>query len=244
MQPCRSESGNPVVAEIASLGQYFAFETHDRLHHASGWLPMGSLVDGSDALPHRYGQVRSALAAMAGVAAGDVEFRVAASVGQLGLVARLLCPVFGARLLGYGLPLDQARWRPVIGGVLPLSLPLDALTGVAPTSGRTRSQLPGQIRALVGRTADLSVSPQVLWGNVASAINGAVRTVTDARPDLAAAAATHGRDLLAEPELRGAGTGTPGQAFRRHSCCLIYRIAASSAESREAGTFCGDCVLR
>lgn len=244
MPPCRSEPGNPVVARIAGLGEHFAFETHDRDAHASGWLPMASLVDGSDALPHRYGQVRSALAAMAGVAAGDVEFRVAASVGQLGLVARLLCPVFGARLLGYRLVLDQARWRPVIGGVLPLSLPLDALTVMAPTPGTPRSRLPEQIRALVGRTTDLSVSPQVLWGNVASAIDGAVRTVIDARPDLTAAAVPLGRDLLAEPELQGAGTGAPGQAFRRHSCCLIYRIAASSAGSRGAATFCGDCVLR
>jgi hypothetical protein len=198
------------------------------------------LLDGSETLEQRYRQVRSALAATADVAADHVEFRVAASVGQLGLVARLFCPAFGAALLDCRLDLSLARWQPVVGGVIPLLLPRSA---VHPDSGtRLIPSLDEEIRLLVERTAAMSVSAIVLWGNVASVVAGAVRTVAAARPDLAARATDLGAEILSQPNLVDTFLGSPGQEFRRRSCCLIYRVTPATV-ARSDRAYCGDCIL-
>jgi len=199
------------------------------------------LLDGSETLEQRYRQVRSALAATAHVAVDHVEFRVAASVGQLGLVARLFCPAFGAALLDCRLDLSLARWQPVVGGVIPLLLPQSA---VHPDSGtRLIPSLDEEIRLLVERTAAMSVSASVLWGNVASVVAGAVRTVAAVRPDLAARATDLGVEILSQPYLADTFVATPGQEFRRRSCCLIYRITPATVAPRDRA-YCGDCILR
>jgi ferric iron reductase protein FhuF len=77
-----------------------------------------------------------------------------------------------------------------------------------------------------------SLSPQVLSGNITSAVFGAARMVGVARPDLAPAAREAAATLLAGPL---AGTGVLGETFVRSSCCLYYRIPG--------GGYCGDCVL-
>lgn len=90
--------------------------------------------------------------------------------------------------------------------------------------------LAGPIRTLTDLTADMSVAPKVMWGNVSSAVNGAVRAIRDAHPDLTTAAMDLARVL---------GT-TSGPGFRRNSCCLIYLIAAPGPTR---APYCGDCVL-
>lgn len=220
-------NGNPQVSEhmsseIARLGIYFAFQIHDeRAGAIDPWQPLDQLLGTTEMLESWYAEFQRTLESSSGQ---NVEFRVAASTGHLALVARLICPAFGAALLDHHLDLTSARWQPVIGGVLPLSFPTTAIS-----AGRDISALlTGPIWTLTERTADMSVSPKVLWGNVSSAVNGAVMAAGQARPELADKAMALGRTLGI----------SPGTDFRRSSCCLIYRIAPPGSAS-----YCGDCVL-
>ena len=108
-----------------------------------------------------------------------------------------------------------------------------------PASGACRDLLAGPVTELVAAVAARSVSPRILWGNVASAISGAATMIAAARPDLAGPARAAATTALQFPALASAADGPPGtSAFRRRSCCLIYRL------SGEPGTaLCGDCVL-
>ena len=83
----------------------------------------------------------------------------------------------------------------------------------------------------------MAVSPRVLWGNVASAVNGAATMIAAARPDLAGRAAEAAAAMLRYPPLAGTYQGHPLRGFRRRNCCLIYRL------SPERPAYCGDCVL-
>jgi hypothetical protein len=216
---------------LAALGPYFEVG-----RPAGDWLPLRVLLDSPAALTERVLATRAALG-------GDaVPPRVAASVAQLGLVARLLAPVFGAAVLdGRLLVLDEVSWRPVLGGPMPLALPDGALGGVPYDSlvdAIAERVLAGPVRALVDLTAGLSVSPKVLWGNVASGINGAASMVGAARPDLAMRSRALATGLLEAPVLRGSATGVPGVDFRRRSCCLLYRLGPAAPKA-----VCGDCVI-
>ncbi len=116
----------PPAPGLAALGPYFAVETHDPVSPlARPWVPLAGLITSPGLLRARVQEVREALAAAAGRQPETVEFRVAASVAQLGLAARMLSPVIGAAALGYALSFDagQARWIPSLGGPFRLSLP-------------------------------------------------------------------------------------------------------------------------
>ncbi len=83
----------------------------------------------------------------------------------------------------------------------------------------------------------MSVSPIVLQGNIASAVNAAAAMIAAARPGLATQAAAVRDALLSTPELAGTWTSSAA-GFRRRSCCLIYRAAPAATAA-----VCGDCVL-
>jgi hypothetical protein len=196
--------------------------------------------DAPDALAGRIGEVRERLAAAAGRPAAAVEFRVAASIAQLGLCARLLSPVLGAAATGRALRLDtgQAWWIPALGGPFRLSLPDTAASGRAESGpAAAAALLAGPVAQVVRAVEAMSVSPRVLWGNVASAVNGAATMIAAARPDLATPAAETAAAMLKYPPLTGTYQGRPLQGFRRRNCCLIYRLSPS------APAYCGDCVL-
>jgi len=240
-----------LLADLAALGPYFAVD----VHHPGApprppWQPLGDLVSSPDALAGRIGEVRERLAAAAGCPPGDVEFRVAASIAQLGLCARLLSPALGAAAAGRALPVDiaQARWVPSLGGPFRLSLPDTVLKGGAARNSAARNGaaaglaataglLAGPIAQIVRAVQAMAVSPRVLWGNVASAVNGAAAMIAAARPDLASPAAGAAAALLGQPVLAGTYQGRPLTGFRRRNCCLIYRLSPS------APAYCGDCVL-
>src|SRR5439155_5371509 len=123
-----------LLAGLASLGAFFAVEIHEPGAPLRGpWQPLDALIAGAAPLAARIGQVRAGLATAAGCAAGEVEFRVAASVAQLGVVARLISPVLGAAVLGGALRIDpaQARWVPSVGGPFRLSVPTTAVPDTA-----------------------------------------------------------------------------------------------------------------
>jgi hypothetical protein len=225
---------------LRALGPYFALEPPSA---TPGWLPVAALVDSPEGLLHRAAAVREALG-------GDqVPRRVAVSVAQLGLVARLLAPSFGAAVLERRL-LDPygGWWRPVLGGAMPLALSDEALAGPVVSGDLAAAlhlQLVDEVLApVVAHGVALSVSPQVLWGNVASAVNGAATMVARTVPSLAPACASLAADLLDLGALRGTSIGGPdvpgvtGVRFRRRSCCLLYRLGPSAPK-----TVCGDCVL-
>jgi hypothetical protein len=235
---------------VAALGPFFAFDTHTDDPAvgpvAEPWRSMFELLENPAVLSDRVAGVRGHLAAAGGQSPEAVEERVAASVTHLGLVARLLSPAFGVAVLDgevFPYALREARWQPTLGGLFPLSLPQRAPAAVAdPAELAVRlaaELLDGPVRDLVEAVAVFSVSPRVLWGNVASAVNGAAAAVARSSPELAVQARGLAARLLDEPPLRGAGTvAADGTGFRRRSCCLIYRAAPN-----RAGALCGDCVL-
>jgi len=238
-------------AQLAELGPFFDVETHplgSPLHPP--WRPLTGLTGSPDALAARIAEVRARLAESAGCAAADVEFRVAASVAQLGLCARLLSPVLGAAACGWALTVDtaQARWIPAIGGPFRLSLPEPAITQTAPPGEESATETPGitacldiidgPVAQIVRAVEAMAVSRQVLWGNLASAVNGAAAMIARTRPELTAPAVSTAAAMLRYPPLAGTFQGSPGAGFRRRNCCLIYRLAPPGTTR-----YCGDCVL-
>jgi hypothetical protein len=244
----------PLAPGLAMLGPFFAVETHDpATPPGAPWRPLTDVITSPGGLRARVQEVRVALAAAAGRQPEAVELRVAASVAQLGLAARILSPVIGAAALGYRLPLDvgQARWIPSLGGPFPLSLPAALLPATASSTTGSPTQGPpdvdrragwevleGPVSSLVRVTASLAVSGRVLWGNVSSAVNGAAAMIAVNRPDLGARAARVATVMLGFPALADSYHGRAGRDYRRRSCCLIYRIGSPGP-----ATYCGDCVL-
>lgn len=234
-----------------------------------GWEAFAELVDpAGQALARRVSAVRAALAAGRGIAEAAVEERVAASVAQLGLAARLVAPALAATVLTGAAPrLDPLRlyWRDELGGPFPLALdtgvPSPADVGPAePTSaGPGGSFADGVLRPLVDPVVDAAarryaVSRTVLRGNVASAVAGAAGMIGAAEPGLAEPAWRVVDELCAPGgALAGCGGRIGPTRFRRRSCCLIYRLdqahdgtvddAARERRGPARTALCGDCVL-
>ncbi|MGW5352958.1 (2Fe-2S)-binding protein [Streptomyces sp. NPDC004031] len=246
-----------MIDEITALGPFFAFTTHpdpaaDPGRAAPGPAagagsgePVWQALDGP-AVAARAEAVRAWLAAASGRPPEAVEARVGASVAHLGLAARLVSPALAAAVL-HGVLLDHrlaaVRWQPVLGGPAPLSLPAAALRGPAlppaPLADAFAARLhDGPLAELAALHVPLGVSRHILLGNTASAVNGAAAMIAGARPDLAAATARFATALLDRAPLRAQRARTPAGAFRRRSCCLIYRAAPD-----RRGALCGDCAL-
>ncbi len=124
----------------------------------------------------------------------------------------------------------------MLGGPFRLSLAEEAIAA-EPGTAATAALLAGPVTQIVRAVEAMAVSPRVLWGNVASAVNGAATMIAAARPDLAGPAAAAAAALLANPALTGTYQGHPLQGFRRRNCCLIYRLSPGRP------AYCGDCVL-
>jgi ferric iron reductase protein FhuF len=249
-------TGAGVLAELARLGPFFALDSHPAQSlPAPPWRPLDELFRQPGTLGARVAAVRAALAEASGQPAVAVEPRVAASMAQLGLAGRLICPALGVAVLTGGLlDLDPTgmRWRPSPGGAVALSIRIDAVAPAvtalaAATAARcdpaaladalARSLLAGPVRALVEASRTFGVSEQVLWGNVASVVFGAVALIGATAPSLTGAAEAIATSLLDQPPLRGRHQGSEQGSFRRRSCCLVYRLAGSPTP------VCGDCVL-
>lgn len=210
----------PALAEVGGWGPFFAVRTEP----APGWRPLRDLLADPAVLADRVADVRAHLGA-------DLPARVAASVAQLGIAARLVAPAVGVLVRTGRFPAfgpEDVRWLAPLGGAFPL-----AMTGRADDAP---DRLLAVLAGLADATAAYSVSHRVLWGNVASAVNGAATMIGVARPDLAASAVTVADSLLDLPPLRGTGARGPDGRFRRRNCCLIYRASPGAA-------VCGDCVL-
>ncbi|MFI8237111.1 (2Fe-2S)-binding protein [Streptomyces sp. NPDC085866] len=170
------------------------------------------------------------------------EPRVAASISQQGLAARLWSPALACASL-YGLlpDLDPRLLRWDAAATAPDDL---WLTEVRPLPGDAATLadtvLHGHLEPL-GETlrSRYGVAAGLLWGNAASALAGAARELdrwarAEGRTEVADRARGLTGELFAHPLLRATGTRA-GTAFRRRSCCLYYRVPG--------GGVCGDCCF-
>jgi hypothetical protein len=227
-----------VSEELAALGPFFAVDSHAAGVSLPPWQPMVELVDGSSVLAERVQAVRAFLAAGTGQETAAVDLRVAASVVHLGLVARVVSPLLALAVLHQRCGRVRAAdlwWQPTLGSLFPLSVREPALdSGVGFGDG----VLGGVVAEFSAAATGFGVNEHILRGNAASALAGAARTLTAARPDLRADIHTLMTDLLAGTHLADAGRFEPDAGFRRRSCCLIYRAAPD-----HKGALCGDCVL-
>lgn len=236
----------------AAVGPYFTWEPWSA---DPDWRPLAALTDG-DVLAERVAAARTALIGMFGLPEDDVPERVIASVTFLGLASRLLSPPLGAVALAGRLPVprpDQLWWRPAPGGPWPIAYAADLAIAAPAAADRAAADgaaagdfvtglVDGLVAPVLRAFRDRFVlSPQVLWGNVASALAGAAGLLAGQRPDRAEAAGRLVERILEIPPLAGTGTlvrPDPANARRflvRHNCCLYYRIPG--------GGTCGDCVL-
>jgi hypothetical protein len=238
----RTEDRRDVLDDLAALGPFFAVSAHPAgAEPRPPWRPLRELAGAGGPLPARIVAVRAGLAERAGRPAGEIEPRVAASVTHLGLVARLIAPPVAAAATGRRLDtrLGELWWQDTLGGPVPLSVPapLPVVTAADPAAAQSLlNEVIAPVTVQISRL--VTVSPRVLWGNVASAVNGAAAQVAARRPDLSGPAWAVAARLFASPQL-SRERRPPGPAFRRTSCCLIYKIAAGRAQG-----VCGDCILR
>lgn len=234
--------------DLAALGPFFAVRWHPPGTGPSPpWLALSDLTRRPGPLLRRIGSARAALAERAGRPGEQIEPRVAASVTHLGLTARMIAPAVAAAAAGHRLelPLAGLWWQDTLGGPVPLSVPELGRPPAAPGAAPGAPAGPECLRVLDEVVAPLTeavaglvpVSPRVLWGNVASAVNSAAVQVAAGRPDLSDRAWAVAAAFLASPRLSREAR-RPGPAFRRSSCCLIYKIAPGRASG-----VCGDCVL-
>lgn len=167
---------------------------------------------------------------------GDVEPRVHASLWFLGWSARLVSPWLGTAVVAGAVPLVPASSLWFLPSAQPVRLAVVGSIAWVEASLPTLYDacLGALVEPLLAATASAySVSPQVMWGNVASSVVGA-GTVLRQSADPGRVDAWVG-GLLATGELSGRGDFT-GTRFVRNSCCLMYRIPGAG--------LCGDCVLR
>jgi Ferric iron reductase FhuF-like transporter/FhuF 2Fe-2S C-terminal domain len=233
-----------VLGDLAALGPFFAVDAHRPGElPCAAWRSLSELTTPSEALRNRIGVVRGALAEQSGRDAGQVELRVAASIAHLGLVARLAAPAIAVAAAGHRLDLRPAGvwWQDVIGGPVPLSVPASASASAGPSPERGMAEsdrlLDGLIGPLTVAVAELvPVSERVLWGNVASAVNGAAAQIARQRPEIARQAWLTAAALFRHQSLHQERV-PPGPRFCRSSCCLRYRVFHGT------DALCGDCVL-
>lgn len=223
---------------IAALGEFFALPAAD----PAGWRPIASLCGDPAALHEYTKRTRAATAAGFAIDEADVPVKAAASSVHLSITARLLSPAIGAAVCSGRVPLltmDSLFWqkdsshRPALGKA---GVEWVAETDPQRVAATIAESLIESVLRLLNDTMALaeSLSPQVMWGNIASAANGAVTVLAMSHPD----AERHGRELVAEliaiEPLRGTAD-VVGEQFRRRNCCLFYQVPG--------GGYCGDCVL-
>lgn len=226
-----------LLKQLTGMGPFFALGAH-RANCVPPWEPLQTLLD-ADTIGSRSAQLAQSLTRGSRVDVAQVDARVADSVLQLGLVARLVSPWLGLAALGVRVPVEVAdlRWIPSAGSSFELAVDsaiLESDPMPAPAEWAavlTQGLLTPVVEAVTG-------SPLVLWGNVTSAINGAVSASGATRPDLIADIREAALQLMGSLPV-AAYTGQVGQrTFRRSSCCLLYRVGTGPAEA-----MCGDCVL-
>lgn len=224
------------LREVARIGPYF-----DLVPPEDGpvWRPVSDIYHAADPV------ALDGLISLVHRRLGAGERRVAASILVQGYAAHLWSPVLATVAACGRIPdLSSLWWRYVDGEPLNLRVreyrswaATDVVTGTLQVVSTVHL---GPLITAVRSTVRLS--ERLLWGNVASALAGALPVIKQHRPDLSTDAATLAIALLDRPPLRSAGTlvervhnGQTALSYRRRTCCLYYRIPG--------GGLCGDCVF-
>ncbi|GAB7035716.1 (2Fe-2S)-binding protein [Streptomyces sp. NPDC021749] len=237
-----------LLGRTAAVGPFFSVRTGSGAARDQGFLPLAELYrEGvSAALRDRLATVATRL--------GTAEPRVAASLIYQGLAGRLWSIALGPAVLAGRVPDlsgDALWWHPDRSTPDELWLP-----SPTPLPSTSVENLVSQLREAVLRdhlvplhhaiAAVCPISPQVLWGNAASALVGTLRVLhgwcrTTGHAEAAGRAVALTTSLLDSTPLRDCGTlaltaPSFSPSFSRRSCCLYYRVPG--------GGLCGDCVLR
>lgn len=218
------------LEELGSVGGFFALRTGGP---SAAHVPLARVYAGEAAsLADRADTVAARL--------GAPERRVAASIAQLGLAARLWSVALGSAALHGRLPdldAEQLCWDPA--RIPPDDLCLTDPRPLPATAETVREAVQyGHLVPLAhALRRDVRISPRLLWGNAGSALAGSVRELhswarRSGRPEVAERASALAAGLFAHPDLSGT---VQGHALRRRSCCLYYRCPG--------GGLCGDCVF-
>ena len=229
--------GTALLAKTAELGEYFALASPDD----DEWQELPLLFEGPRLLDF-VKRTQHAIAASTRCDPDDIPARLAASSFQLGIAARLLSPAVGAATCFARVPLlnpTSLRWQPT-SKHFPRFAATDVEWAPAATSARAADLISGSLLAEVLRPLNdrlkslMSLSQQVMWGNVISAANGAVTVLSMSRPQYEPSGRSLVQALLETEPLTGTGRFVHGK-FVRQSCCLFYQAPRSG--------LCGDCVL-
>jgi hypothetical protein len=229
---------DPELAALGSLGGFFVLRTGvpPRAPLPTLAQAYASLRDddprdvSSDPLNFRVRKVAASLRAP--------EARIAVSVAQQGLAARLWSVSLGAAALYGRLPdLDPGllRWDP--DGSAPDDLWLSEVRAL-PVAAIGEVVRDGHLAPLAAALRSrYRMSEALLWGNAGSALAGAWRQLhrwaeANGRTDVADRARALAADLFTHPDL--SATVDP-RILRRRSCCLYYRLPG--------GGLCGDCCF-
>ncbi|MEU5692210.1 (2Fe-2S)-binding protein [Actinosynnema sp. NPDC020468] len=208
------------LRRVRGLSPFFALDVG---RPDDGWRAGTELLDGP-ALGETVGRIGERYRAG--------EARVAASLFFLGYSARLTCPVVAAHAVGEAVPdirPDNVWWH---YGPEGFRVRLREPVGGTATVAESLAPVVAALRRVV------PVAEGLLWGNAASSMAGALRTVARSGERTAEECVDLGERLLGEHPFAGSGEFVPfpGEvAFRRRSCCLYYRL--------DGGGTCGDCPL-
>jgi ferric iron reductase protein FhuF len=224
--------------DVVALGGFFGLATGPAEGADPSWRPFGSFSGA--VLDQRIDQVAEQL--------GGAPRRIAASLLSLSVSARVTALVLGAATLHGAVPRlhDRLQWRPWSGGPAPLWIErpeaVEDPAGREDLAAAAARELDATLRPLLDAIgAQASVSAQVVWGNVASSLGGALRMLLTQRPDSSSGAVALAVGILGHPPLAGLGefveerSHPTGVGFARRTCCLFYRVPG--------GGRCGDCVL-
>jgi hypothetical protein len=237
---------DPGLAALRPLGGFFVLRTSSGPSAAAGGTGPRRLPTLAEGYEGAASDGHRDPVALRVAAVGDrlrtAEVRVAASIAQQGLAARLWSAALGcATLYGRVPDLDPRllRWDALAAAPDDLWLTeLRALPGDAATL--TGVVLHGHLEPLAAALrARYGVAAGLLWGNAGSALAATARELSrwaraHGRTDIAARTRALTGELFAHPLLSAAGVRT-GTAFRRRSCCLYYRVPG--------GGLCGDCCF-
>jgi hypothetical protein len=245
--------GDGLWTQVASFGPFFAttdsaeIRSDDDGFGPYDWVCMAGIINDPSILEQRITATREALAQTARLDLTGVEWRVAASIAHLGLVARFVAPLMGVAVVYDTVAqvrLADAWWRPVLGGPYPLSFSIAPLTVAEVGQSQNVQQtardfaaeiLAGPVGELTETMAEIgSVAEGLLWGNVASGLGGAANMIASVQHALAPNAVRFVDSILGIEPMLGSATYRSGRLWRR-SCCLMYRLPGAG--------YCGDCAL-
>lgn len=229
-------SGDEALAAAGALGSFFRVEARP----GETWTSVAGLIAQPEVLARRAAEVAAVLTPFGGP---EADRRVVASLVHLGLVARLVSPPLAAALVAGVVPvasIERVHLELVGSNPLPMALTTDVALPLHSAADLAavfqRAWLEPIVQPLTQAVrASSAVSQQVLEGNVTSALAGALRMCTAARPELTASADAVLDALLHSGPLAGTGRRRRDGSFVRRSCCLFYRLPG--------GGTCGDCIL-